>query len=139
MLHGKFELGLGLGLGIGLPHQKPRRPSLPSVRLVVRSAFVLPVNPDHLWPQSSNPTFEGSQSSSRSNEWRVYANRNVDEDDNNSSKKKKRTNRWFKDNESSLNRHEPLPLPMSYPGSTPNHQDVEKMMNCDTEKEVKAH
>ncbi|KAI5080363.1 hypothetical protein GOP47_0005842 [Adiantum capillus-veneris] len=41
--------------------------------------------------------------------------------------------KWLRDDESALRRTEPLPLPMTYPGSAPAHKDVENMKNCDPE------
>lgn len=41
--------------------------------------------------------------------------------------------RWHRDDESALSRSEPLPLPMTYPGSAPARAEVEKMKNCDPE------
>lgn len=115
-----------------------------SRKLSVQSAFVPAINPEqqpqppplstpapptsggsaarHSVP-NPNPSLDGgSQSSARGKEWRVYANNNNN------------NGRWCKDDESALGKHEPLPLPMVYPGSTPDPQDVENMKNCDPEE-----
>lgn len=113
-----------------------RKLAAPPLKFYVRSLVtVVPaINPDDpqppaqpLSPPSStnspvrlNPSFK--EPSSRSQEWRVYANNNGN------------NGRWHKENESALSKDEPLPLPMAYPGSSPNPQEVENMKNCDPEE-----
>ncbi|KAH7301945.1 hypothetical protein KP509_23G049400 [Ceratopteris richardii] len=41
--------------------------------------------------------------------------------------------KWHKEDESALSAFEPLPLPMTYPGSAPSLKDVMNMKNCDPE------
>lgn len=52
----------------------------------------------------------------RDTEWRVYAN-----------------DKWRKKSDSALSKKEPLPLPMTYPDSTPIPEDMEKQKNCNPE------
>ncbi|KAH7279855.1 hypothetical protein KP509_37G040700 [Ceratopteris richardii] len=79
------------------------------------------VNGKHIWRPQIIPKLKGPSRSFRNQEWRVYANNNG------------KNERWRKDDESSLSKDEALPLPMSYPGSTPDPQEVEDMENCDPE------
>lgn len=99
----------------------------------IAATFVPAINPDDsllpLPPISSEPpsappkpAFKGSLNSPRTQEWRVYA----ENTSNNGG--------WPKHDESALNKCEPLPLPMVYPGATPNPLEVKQMKECNPEK-----
>ncbi|MCO5604974.1 hypothetical protein L7F22_059149 [Adiantum nelumboides] len=103
-----------LSLVISVPAINPDDPQPPAQPLYSPSPSSSP-----LWPSKLNPSSKGSP---RSQEWRVYANND------------RKNGRWHKDNETALSQDEPLPLPMVYPDSSPNPQEVEDMKNCDPEK-----
>lgn len=82
------------------------KPLLPGIRREARQPGANP-NP--------NPNLNAVQKLF-AKDWRAFAN-----------------GKWHREDESALSKSEPLPLPMTYPSSTPVPEDVEKMKNCDPE------
>lgn len=102
--------------------------TIPFKGLSIRGAFIPaipeqpPSSPPSILRDTRQPNLSAASRNAkgvanvRDTEWRVYAN-----------------DKWRKKSDSALSKKEPLPLPMTYPDSTPIPEDMEKQKNCNPE------